>query len=56
VSLSTIAKEGKLCSRCEKRPEEPLHACPYQQEINDSTDEKYCDCCQHCEQECRDDI
>lgn len=36
-------------------PSEELHQCPYQIEINDDTDFE-CDCCEECEQVCRDDI
>lgn len=34
---------------------EPLHPCPYQEEINDNDDD-YCTCCDDCRQECVWDI
>lgn len=50
------AEDVAKCSRCHKRPAEELHACPYQREINDSTDDEYCDCCDECRQGCCDDV
>lgn len=47
--------EQPMC-KCEKNHANAPHACPYQQEINNSTDETYCTCCGACEQECRNDI
>ncbi len=32
-----------------------FHICPYQLEIN-GDDSESCDCCEECEQQCRDDI
>jgi hypothetical protein len=39
-----------------KNAAEPPHGCPYQEEINDSTDESYCTCCDDCRRECLYDI
>ena len=32
------------------------HACPYAEEIHDSTDEHYCFCCEECTHECAMDV
>lgn len=32
------------------------HACPYAQELNDSTDEEYCTCCEACTRACAEEI
>lgn len=53
-SLSTAGLEV-LCKCGKNRAQEP-HACPYAQEINDSTDEEYCTCCDDCRHECCMDI
>lgn len=39
-----------------KNPGEAPHPCPYQVEINDSTEEEFCTCCSECTQECLWDI
>lgn len=44
-----------LCSRCDRRPANAMHTCPYQSEINDDN-ETECDCCDVCQQDCCDDI
>ena len=44
------------CGRCARNPAQPPHGCPYQEEINDSTDEEYCTCCDDCRRECLEDI
>lgn len=49
-------KNKKLCGRCEKNQAEPLHSCPFQEDINNNTDEEYCDCCSVCRHECAMDI
>ena len=36
-------------------PAKEPHFCPYRREINDDS-ETLCDCCERCEDECRDDI
>jgi hypothetical protein len=51
---SPVADEGR-CRHGFRHDGEP-HGCPYQQEINDSTDDAFCTCCRECEQDCRDDI
>jgi hypothetical protein len=44
-----------LCPRCQLRPAQSDHPCPYQSEINDD-EETLCDCCEDCAQECAWDI
>lgn len=42
------------CQGC-KGPGEPVHGCPYQEEINDNADYQ-CNCCDVCRQDCCDSI
>lgn len=44
-----------LCKSCEVREAQPLHTCPYKEEINDDTT-SLCGCCEDCKQECCWDI
>lgn len=55
-SALTAELEVPVCSRCGKNPAKEPHACPYAQEINDSTDDEYCTCCDECRHECCMDI
>jgi len=48
--------DPNLCQGCQKNAAEPFHGCPFQQEINGSTDEEYCNCCDECRTECGYDI
>lgn len=49
-------KDKDLCEECKQNPVESLHGCPYQEEVNNSTDTKYCNCCDDCMQECAMDV
>ena len=42
------------CEKC-KRPGEPLHTCPALEELAGDT-ETLCNCCEHCQQNCAEDI
>lgn len=41
----------ELCEACEERPAEPLHSCPYAEELHDDDSER-CTCCIDCQNEC----
>lgn len=41
-----------LCSMCGKHEAEPLHTCPYQEDIHGDYITE-CDCCQECIYECQ---
>jgi len=43
----------KLCPKCHKNSAEEPHSCPYQEDINNVEDDKYCTCCPECQSECR---
>ena len=43
------------CPNCKKNPAEPIHACPYNADINND-DSEICKCCSDCCQECANDI
>jgi hypothetical protein len=43
------------CSCGDDKQTEP-HKCPYECEINDNCDDKYCTCCDECQQHCSDEI
>lgn len=52
---ATKESDGK-CPDCGIGKKEKPHACPYQEDVNDNPDNKYCTCCSACESDCRDDI
>jgi hypothetical protein len=43
------------CTHCGASVEDELHPCPYQAEVCDNS-EPYCNCCEQCVDECKDDI
>jgi hypothetical protein len=47
-------REKGLCSKCQTRLAAVLHTCPFKRDVND--DNRKCDCCQTCSQECADEI
>ena len=55
IVIDTLAILGERCNRCDSKPAELLHSCPYAIDIYDDPDVK-CDCCSHCAQECAMDI
>ncbi len=55
MTIEKQESEAGLCSRCKKNPAAEIHACPFQEEINDDHEEA-CDCCDECTQECLWDI
>lgn len=42
------------CAKCHENEAKALHPCPYKTQIND--DDSLCDCCEECEDDCRDNI
>lgn len=54
--MSPLADEDVAkCQRCQAKPAEPDHECPYRAEINDDS-KTLCNCCDACRAECCDDI
>jgi hypothetical protein len=50
-----VESECEKCLNCGKGNKEPIHKCPYQQDVNN--DENYtCTCCENCQHECAQDI
>ena len=45
--------EVKMCETCGKNEAQLPHKCPYQEDVNDVDDDKYCTCCIDCENDCR---
>ncbi len=45
----------KLCQRCDTNPALPQHPCPYNEDINNCSD-NVCNCCDKCAYECAMDI
>ena len=46
------------CEKCSVNEVDDLcrrHSCPFQVEIYDNDDDKYCNCCSECETECSKD-
>lgn len=46
---------AERCPRCQQRPAEPLHTCPYREELSDDPND-HCTCCPDCTDLCREDI
>lgn len=44
------------CPNCDNRGTEYTHSCPYACDIHDDCSDEYCNCCETCIQNCRDDI
>ena len=51
----SATKKKDLCSRCEIRPKNPLHSCPFNEDINNDS-KTLCNCCNSCARECAMDI
>ncbi|MCI0351471.1 MAG: hypothetical protein L0Z53_18770 [Acidobacteriales bacterium] len=45
----------KLCDKCGSNPKQKSHVCPYAVEVGDDC-KTLCECCEQCEQRCKDDI
>lgn len=45
----------KLCQGCGVNKAEPMHTCPFSEDINDDY-ETLCNCCDECRHECCMDI
>ena len=43
------------CDTCRKNNAEATHGCPFAEDVHDDY-EKQCNCCEDCQQECRDSI
>lgn len=44
-----------LCDKCGSSPKQESHVCPYAAEVGDDH-KTLCECCEQCEQRCKDDI
>ena len=38
------------------KPEDPLHSCPYEEDVGNNSDPEYCNCCDSCMEQCASDI
>lgn len=53
MKLSLAVRKPRIC-KCGKNPAEPVHNCPYEDDVKNV--EKRCKCCKDCTRECAADI
>jgi hypothetical protein len=47
-----VPEGSGLCPSCNKNPASVAHSCPFQSDVYDNDDPRYCTCCPECEHEC----
>lgn len=50
-----MSDESEKCQRCHKEDANPLHKCPFQQDVHND-EEFQCNCCEECTYQCALDI
>jgi len=48
------ASDKNTCPHAKK--DDPLHPCPYHDDVNNANDPEYCNCCEECTSECSAEI
>jgi hypothetical protein len=55
IALIIMTRDVQVLCKCAKQMGVAAHSCPFKREIHDDVT-TLCNCCEVCEQECREDI